>query len=171
MDRNQKEAFVQKLNARLAETNAVVVGHYRGLSVAQMTDLRNQMRDADAQIEVVKNRLAKIAFEGTPYTNVSDLMTGPTAVATSTDPVAAAKAAFEFAEKNDEFVILGGALGDKRLEPAEVAALAKLPSLDALRGKLVGLIQAPATKIAGVSQAPAGQLARLIAQKPEQAAA
>jgi len=171
MDRQTKEAFVSAFNARLQETSAVVVGHYRGLSVAEMTVLRSKMRESGAQIEVVKNRLAKIAFDGTPYTNVSDLMKGPTAVATSSDPVAAAKAAHEFAKDHDKFVILGGALGDKALSADDVAALAKLPSLDAMRGKLIGLIQAPATKLAGVAQAPAGQLARLVAQKPESAAA
>lgn len=169
MDRAQKEALVAEVHGKLESASVVVIGHYRGLSVAEMESLRAQMRENDAEIKVAKNRLVKIAAEGTPYINLTDLMSGPTAIATSEDPVAAARVAHKFAEKNDKFIILGGALGEKVLEVSDVEALAKMPSLDELRAKIVGLISAPAQRMATVTQEPAAKLARVIAKKPEAA--
>ncbi|ODU21330.1 MAG: 50S ribosomal protein L10 [Sphingomonas sp. SCN 67-18] len=161
MDRLQKSDLVAELNRSFSETSVVVVTRNLGLTVAQSTELRTKMRDAGASIKVAKNRLAKIAIEGTPYVSISDLLTGPTAIATSSDPVAAAKVAVEFAKSNDKFEIVGGAMGDTVLDVNGVKALAALPSLDELRAKIVGLVQAPATKVARVVQAPAAQLARI----------
>jgi large subunit ribosomal protein L10 len=139
----------------------VVVTRNLGLSVAQSTDLRLKMRDAGAQFKVAKNRLALIALEGTKYGPIGDMLTGPTALATSTDPVAAAKVAVEFAKTNDRLEIAGGAMGDTVLDVAGIKALAELPSLDQLRGTLVGLIQAPATKIARIVSEPGAMIARV----------
>ena len=161
MDRAQKREAVAQLKQTFTETNVVVITRNLGLSVAQSTDLRNRMRDAGARYKVAKNRLALIALEGTPYAPISDLLTGPTAIATSTDPVAAAKAAVDFAKTNDKLEIVGGAMGQTLLDAEGVKALAALPSLDELRAKLVGLIQAPGTKIAQVVNAPAAKLARV----------
>jgi len=139
----------------------VVVTRNLGLTVAKSTELRTKMRDAGASYKVAKNRLAKRAAEGTPYAAIVDLLTGPTALATSDDPVAAAKVAIQFAKDNDKLEIVGGAMGDTLLDAEGVKALASMPSLDELRGKIVGLINAPATKVVQVIQAPAGQLARV----------
>jgi len=163
MDRAQKSELVAELNQTFSETAVVVVTRNLGLTVAQSTALRVKMRDAGASYRVAKNRLARIAIEGTPYTVISDLLTGPTALATSPDPVTAAKIAVEFAKTNDKLEIVGGAMGDVLLDADGVKALAALPSLDELRAKIVGLIQAPATKVVQVVQAPAGQLARVFA--------
>lgn len=170
MNRAEKQAFVDSFNAQLAASQAVVVTHYRGLTVKQMEDLRVKMRESGASIRVVKNRLAKRAFEGTTFGGLESLMTGPTALAFSSDPVAAAKVAYEFAKGNEKLVILGGAMGEQVLSAAEVKALATLPSLDALRAKLLGLLQAPATRIATYTQEPAAKLARVCAQRGAQAA-
>ena len=161
MDRAQKNELVAELNRTFTETSVVVITRNLGLTVAQSTELRVKMREAGASYKVAKNRLARIAAEGTPYAALSDLLTGPTALATSPDPVAAAKIAVEFAKTNDKLEIVGGAMGDTVLDANGVKALAELPSLDELRAKIVGLLQAPATKIAQVVQAPAGQLARV----------
>ena len=161
MDRNEKAELVVSLRAALSEAGAVVVTRNLGLTVAQSTDLRNKMRDAGASFKVTKNRLAKIALEGTAYTGISDMLTGPTALATSSDPITAAKIAVEFAKTNDKLEIVGGAMGDTVLDMAGVKALATLPSLDELRARIVGLIVAPATKLAQITAAPAGQLARV----------
>lgn len=170
MDRAQKEAFVQSFNADLGTAVSVVVTHYRGLTVADMESLRCEMRANGASFKVVKNRLAKRAFEGTPYTNLADLMTGPVAVAYSADPVAAAKVVDKFAKGKENLVILGGALGDKVLSVADVKALASMPSLDQLRAQLVGLISAPATRIATYTQEPAAKIARVVSARGQQAA-
>ena len=161
MDRNEKAELVVSLRAALSEAGAVVVTRNLGLTVAQSTDLRNKMRDAGASFKVTKNRLAKIALEGTAYTGIGDMLTGPTALATSSDPITAAKIAVEFAKTNDKLEIVGGAMGDTVLDMAGVKALATLPSLDELRARIVGLIVAPATKLAQITAAPAGQLARV----------
>ena len=163
MDRAQKSEQVAALNRTFTETSVVVVTRNLGMTVAQSTALRVKMREAGASYKVTKNRLVRIAAEGTPYTAISDLLTGPTALSTSTDPVAAAKVVVEFAKTNDKLEIVGGAMGDTVLDVAGVKALAELPSLDALRAKIVGLIQAPATKVVQIVQAPAGQLARVFA--------
>ena len=161
MNRSEKTDAVAVLNATFNESAVVVVTRNLGLTVAQSTDLRNKMRDAGASYKVAKNRLTKIALADTQYAGLSDLLTGPTALATSGDPVAAAKVAVDFAKTNDKLEIVGGAMGGMLLDVDGVKALASLPSLDALRAKLIGLIQAPATKVAQVLVAPAGQLARV----------
>ena len=161
MNRSEKTDTVAALNATFNEAAVVVVTRNLGLTVAQSTDLRLKMRDAGAGYKVAKNRLAKIALNNTQYESLSDLLTGPTALATSGDPVAAAKVAVEFAKTNDKLEIVGGAMGSTVLDVEGVMALASLPSLDELRAKLIGLVQAPATKVVQVISAPAGQLARV----------
>ena len=161
MDRSQKADLVAELKRVFSDTSVVVVTRNHGLTVAQSTDLRLKMRDAGAQFKVAKNRLALIALEGSRYRPIGDYLTGPTALATSADPVAAAKVAVEFAKTNDKFEIVGGAMGDTLLDVAGVKALAELPSLDQLRATLIGLVQAPATKIARTVAEPGAQLARL----------
>lgn len=161
MDRAQKSEQISNLAKTLAETSVVVVTRNHGLTVAQVTDLRNKMRQAGASFKVTKNRLARIALEGTPYQPIGDLLTGPTAFATSADPVAAAKIAVEFAKTTDKFEIVGGAIGGQVLDLDGVKALAALPSLDELRAKIIGVINAPATKLAQLANAPAAKLARV----------
>ena len=163
MDRTAKEQLVASLHRTFAGANAVVVTHYLGITAAEATALRRQMRDAGAIFRVTKNRLVRIALEGTPYEHLSQLFAGPTAIATSQDPVAAAKASVEFARINHNLVILGGGLREAPLDEAGVRSLASLPSLDELRGGIVGLVNAPATKLARVLQTPAGQIARVLA--------
>lgn len=158
MSRTQKEAEVQELNDRFANDEIVVVTHYSGLSVAEITDLRAQLREEGASFKVTKNSLAKLAIKGTRFEGMADMFKGPTGVASSKDPVSAAKVAYKFAKGNDNLIILGGALGEKLLSAEEVNQLAKLPSLDEIRSKLVGLLQAPQTKLAGLMQAPAREL-------------
>lgn len=162
MDRAEKKAFVTTLHDVLEKTSVVVVAHYSGLTVAQMQTLRKQMRDVGASVQVTKNRLTKIALEGTDLASVGALLKGPTLLAYSKDPVAAAKAAVAFAKDNEKLVILGGAMGKTVLDANAVKSLATLPSLDEMRAKLVGLIQAPATKLAQLANAPAGKLARVV---------
>lgn len=161
MDRSRKEALVAELHQTFEDTNLLVVTQQSGLTVQEVTALRSEMREEGASFRVTKNRLAKIALKGTKFESLEDSFTGPTAIAVSADPVAAAKVAVEYANKNDKLTIVVGALGDKVLNAEDVKALAKLPSLDELRGKIVGLLQAPAGKIVGVMNAPAGQLARV----------
>ena len=161
MDRSQKADVVEELKRVFSETSVVVVTRNLGLTVAQSTDLRLKMRDAGAQFKVTKNRLALIALEGSRYQPIGDLLTGPTALATSTDPVAAAKIAVDFAKTNDRFEIVGGAMGDTVLDVNGIKALAALPSLDQLRATIIGLVQAPATKIARTVSEPGAQLARI----------
>ena len=161
MDRSQKADVVEELKRVFSETSVVVVTRNLGLTVAQSTDLRLKMRDAGAQFKVTKNRLALIALEGSRYQPIGDLLTGPTALATSTDPVAAAKIAVDFAKTNDRFEIVGGAMGDTVLDVNGIKALAALPSVDQLRATIVGLVQAPATKIARTVSEPGAQLARI----------
>ena len=162
MDRTEKAAFVKALQAVFAETSFVLVSQNKGLTVADATNLRRRMRSAGATYKVAKNRLTVIALDGTSFQGIASLLKGPTALAWSRDPVAVAKTAMEFAKVNDKFVILGGALGKQFLNADGVKALAELPSLDALRAQLIGLIQTPATRIAGVLHAPAAQLARVL---------
>jgi len=161
MDRSQKADLVDQLKQIFTETSVVVVTRNLGLTVAQSTDLRLKMRDAGAQFKVAKNRLALIALEGSRYQPIGELLKGPTALATSTDPVAAAKIAVDFAKTNDKLEIVGGAMGDIMLDAAGIKALAALPSLDELRGTIIGLIQAPATKFARTISEPGAQLARV----------
>jgi large subunit ribosomal protein L10 len=174
VDRTEKREFVATLAAVFAETSMVVVTQNLGLTVTEVTDLRRKMRAAGANFKVAKNRLAFLALDGTRFDGIAPMLKGPTALAWSKDPVAVAKAAVEFAKTNEKFVVIGGALGTQTLDVSGIKALAELPSLDALRARLVGMIQTPATRIAGVLQAPAGQLARVFgayAKKDEAEAA
>jgi large subunit ribosomal protein L10 len=161
MDRSQKAESVASLNAVFNEAGVVIVTRNLGLTVAQSTQLRTKVREAGASYKVAKNRLAKLAIQDTDYVGIGDFLTGPTALAASTDPVAAAKAVVEFAKTNDKIEIVGGSMGTQVLTPEGVKALASLPSLDELRATLIGLVQAPATKIAQLSTAPAAKLARV----------
>ena len=161
MDRAEKQELVASLHETLDSAEVVVVAHYAGLTVAEITELRRQMREAGATVQVAKNRLVKLALQGTDAEPIADLFKGQTLIATSGDPVSAPKVASEFAKKNDKLVILGGAMGTTVLDTAGVNALATMPSLDELRGKIIGVLQAPATKVAQVLQAPGGQLARV----------
>ena len=161
MDRAEKKQLVAELNGIFSKTSVVVVAGYSGLTVANMQALRKKMRAEGASVQVAKNRLAKIALEGTDVASIGPLLKGPTLIAWSADPVAAPKVAAAYAKENDKFVILGGAMGKTALNPDGVKALATLPSLDELRAKLVGLLQAPATRLAQLSTAPAAKLARV----------
>jgi large subunit ribosomal protein L10 len=167
VDRAQKQELTASLHQDFSETVCVVVTHQTGLSVAEVTQLRRQMRSAGARYRVTKNRLVRRALEGTPFAALAPLFTGPTAIAFSQDPVAAAKAAVEYANRNSKLTIVGGGLSGQLLDQAEVKALAVLPSLDELRGRIIGLINAPATKLATLLQTPAGQLARVLAAHAE----
>ena len=161
MDRSQKAESVAQLNAVFNEVGVVVVTRNLGLSVSASTDLRGKMGEAGAAYKVAKNRLAKLALKNTRYEGLEEYLTGPTALAWSTDPVAAAKAAVDFAKTNDKLEIVGGSMGGQMLDADGIKALAAMPSLDQLRGTLVGLINAPATKIARVVNEPAAKLARV----------
>jgi large subunit ribosomal protein L10 len=167
VDRAQKQQLTTSLREDLADTVCVVVTHQTGLSVAEVTQLRQQMRSAGARYRVTKNRLVKRALEGTRFEALAPLFSGPTAIAFSQDPVAAARAAVAYANRNNKLTIVGGGLQGQVLDEAAVKALATLPSLDELRGKIIGLINAPATKLAALLQTPAGQLARVLAAHAE----
>ena len=171
MERAQKQQLVSTLHEVFANTNVVVVAHYAGLSVKQMTELRGEMKRAGATVKVAKNRLVKLALPGTPPEGMTDLFTGPTLIAYSDDPVAAPKVANNFAKGNENFVILGGAMGAEMLSADGVKALATLPSLDELRARLVGMLQTPATRLAVVTKEPAGQIARILAAHAEKSEA
>lgn len=171
MNREEKAQQIDALNQTLAATTLVVVTRQSGLTVAEVSDLRRKMRAGGASYKVTKNRLARLALKGTKFEGIDPLFVGPTAVAVSKDPVAAAKVVVDFAKENEKLTIVGGALGEKLLDAEGVKALASLPSLDQLRAKLLGLLQAPATKIAGVLAAPAGQLARVLKAHSEKGAA
>lgn len=171
MDRSEKQELVSSLHRTFQDAGLVVVTQQVGLTVSEATDLRRRMRDAGANFKVTKNRLARLALAGTAYESLDKLFKGPTAIAFSRDSVAAAKVAVAFAKSNEKLTIVGGALPGQILAAADVQALATLPSLDELRGKILGLLQAPATRIAGILQAPAGQLARVLAARAEQSEA
>lgn len=168
MDRTQKQELVASLHAIFEGTSVVVVTHYCGLTVAEIGSLRSKMRKAGVSFKVTKNRITRLALDGTKYKNLDGMFTGPTAIAYSDDPVAAAKAVADFAKTNEKLIIIGGAFGETVLDAGGVKALAAMPSLDESRAKLVGLLKAPATRIAGVLQAPAGQLARVLSARAEQ---
>ena len=168
MDRRQKEELVATLNRTFEETAMVVVTHYSGLTVAEIGDLRNRMRESGARFKVTKNRLTRLALKDTKFEGLTNLFTGPTAIAYSDDPVMAAKISVEFSKQNEKLVVLGGCLGSEMLDANGVKNLATLPSLDELRGQLVGLLQAPATKIAQALKAPSGKVARVVAVYSEQ---
>lgn len=162
MDRAQKAESIESLKGVFADAGAVVVTHYMGLTVAEMTELRGRLRKEGAALKVVKNRLAQKALDGKAGTSGDALFKGPVAIAYGPDPVSAAKVATQYAKDNDKFVVIGALMGDAVLDAKGVGALATLPSLDQIRAQLIGLLNAPATKIAGVLQAPAGQLARVL---------
>lgn len=163
MNRTQKEESVAELNRTFNEVGVVVVTRNLGLTVAESSDLRAKMREAGASFKVAKNRLARLAIADTPYAGIEEMLVGPTALAWSEDPVAATKVVAEFAKANDRLEIVGGSMGEDVLDVAKVKALAELPSLDELRAKIIGLVNAPATKIAQLANAPASKLARVFA--------
>jgi large subunit ribosomal protein L10 len=165
VDRAQKRELVTQLNEQWKSSGVLVVAHYKGMTVAQMTDFRKRVKEAGGVVKVTKNRLAKLALAGTDVETVSDLLKGQTCVAYSADPISAAKVSVKYARENDKLVILGGAMGKTRLDDAGVKALADLPSLDELRGKLIGLLQAPASRIARIVKEPGGMLARVLAAR------
>jgi large subunit ribosomal protein L10 len=167
VDRAQKQQLTSSLHDDLAGTSCVVITHQTGLTVAEVTELRRQMRSAGARYRVTKNRLARRALDGTPFEGLAPLFSGPTAIAFSQDPVAAAKAAVAYANRNTKLTIVGGGLQGQVLDEAAIKALATLPSLDELRAKIVGLLNAPATKLAVLLQTPGGQLARVLAAYSE----
>ena len=162
MEKAKKAEVVEELQSVFAKSGSVVVAHYTGMTVAQMSDLRSRACASGASFKVAKNRLVMRALKGTPVEGSSHLFKGPTGIAFSEDPIAASKTAIAYAKDNDKLVILGGSMGTTMLDANGVKAVAELPSLDELRGKIVGLLLAPATKIAGILQAPAGQLARVV---------
>lgn len=168
MLRAEKLEIVESLRGVFSGAGVVVVTHFQGLSVAELTELRRGMGDAGAKFRVTKNRLAKIALADTSFSSIGELFTGPTAIAYSEDPVAAPKAAMDFAKKNEKLVVIGGGLDGNLLTADQVKALASLPSLDELRAKIIGMISTPAQRIASVLQAPAGQVARVISAHAEQ---
>ncbi|OAN79897.1 50S ribosomal protein L10 [Jannaschia sp. EhC01] len=170
MDRAQKEKVVEELGQIFESSGVVVVAHYQGLTVANMQDLRGRVRDAGGAVRVAKNKLAKIALDGTPASGIADLMTGMTVLAYSEDPVAAAKAADEFAKENDKYVILGGAMGENILDADGVKAVAKMPSREELIASIVGCIGAPGSNIAGAIGAPASNIASILSTIEEKAA-
>jgi large subunit ribosomal protein L10 len=165
VDRAQKRELVERLNDQWKTSGVIVVAHYQGMTVAQMTDFRKRIKDAGGVVKVTKNLLAKLAVKGTDVESISDLLRGQTCVAYSQDPISAAKVSVRYARENERLVILGGAMGKTRLDSDGVKALADLPSLDELRGKLIGLLQAPAAKIARIVKEPGGMLARVLAAK------
>ena len=165
MDRAQKRELVERLNDQWRTSGVIVVAHYKGMTVAQMTDFRKRIKDAGGVVKVTKNRLAKLALKGTDVESISDLLEGQTCLAYSEDPISAARVSVKYARENDKLVILGGAMGKTRLDSSGVKALADLPSLDELRGRLIGILQAPAAKIARVLKEPGGMLARVLAAK------
>ncbi len=172
MERAEKSEFVSEMKQTLEGAGSVVVAHYAGLTVADMTEFRSGMRAAGGTVKVAKNRLVKLALEGTDGAAMSDLFQGQTLIAYAEDPVAAPKAASEFAKKNEKLVILGGAMGATMLDANGVKALATMPSLDELRAKIIGMVNTPAQRIAMLTKAPAGAVARVIgayAQKEEAA--
>jgi large subunit ribosomal protein L10 len=166
--RAHKAQVIEELNAVFDETGVVVVTHYKGLTVAEISDLRSRMRAAGASFRVTKNKLAQRAVDGTPFAILSPMFTGPTAIAFSKDPTAAPKIVAEFGKKNEKLQIVGGGLSGTILDAASVRALAELPSLDQLRAKLIGLLNTPASRLVGLLQAPGGQVARALAARAEQ---
>ena len=168
MDRAEKRQLVTTLNEAWKDAGVVVVAHYKGMTVSQMTDFRKRIKEAGGSVKVAKNKLATLALKGTDVESIADLLKGQTCVAYSQDPVSAARVSVKYSKENEKLVILGGAMGKTRLDTGAVQALADLPSLDELRGKLIGLLQAPASKIARILNEPGGMLARVLAAKGSQ---
>jgi large subunit ribosomal protein L10 len=170
VDRAEKRELVSSLNKEWKDTGVIVVAHYTGMTVAQMTEFRRRVKEAGGAVKVAKNRLAKLALKDTSAQGIADLLKGQTCVAYSEDPITAAKIAVKYSKENDKLIILGGAMGQTVMDANAVKALADLPSLDELRARLIGLVQAPATKIARVLKEPAGLLARVLHAKSAKAA-
>ncbi len=170
MNRTEKKELIETLNKSVSASSVVLVAHYKGMTVAEMTDLRVKIRNIGAGFKVTKNKLTQRALEKTPFEQISKMFVGPTAIAYSSDPVAVAKVLAEFAKANEKLVLLGGAFGETLLDSKAVVALSKMPSLDELRAKIVGMIQTPARRIATLLQAPAGQIARVIGAHSRNAA-
>ena len=162
MNREQKKEFVDSIKEIIQSNSSLLVIHYQGLTVAEITSLRKNMRDSGAGLKVVKNRLVKLAFEGTSYKEIASLLTGQTALAYSVDQIAAAKGLMNFAKGNEKIQILGGMVDEKTVDANGIKALSRMPSIDELRAKIIGAINAPASKFVSVLQAPAGQLARVV---------
>ena len=167
MKRSEKKEFVQKLKEEIDTSSSVIVTHYSGLTVDESDQLRSEMRNNGAKFKVTKNRLTKLALKQTKFKDLADLFTGPTAIAYSDDPVAPAKVAASFEKKLEKFKIIGGGYDGEIIDIEKINFLATLPSMDELRGKIVGLISAPAQKIASIVKEPAGQIARLVSSKSE----
>ena len=165
MKRTEKKDFVEKLKDELVNSSSIIVAHYSGLSVDETNTLRKEMRDNGARYKVTKNRLTKLAISDTQFKDISDLFVGPTARAYSTDPIAPAKVAVNFEKKFENFKIVGGGYNGEKIDKEKIDFLAKLPSLDELRGKIIGLISAPAQKLASIASEPGGQIARLLSSK------
>jgi large subunit ribosomal protein L10 len=170
MDRAEKRELVSTLNEAWKDTGVIVVAHYAGMTVAQMTEFRKRVKEAGGSVKVAKNRLAMLALKDTDSSGITRLLKGQTCLAYSDDPIAAARISVKYSKENDKLVILGGAMGKTMLDANAVKALADLPSLDELRAKIIGLLQAPATKIARILKEPGAQLARVIQAKSAQAA-
>ena len=170
MKRSEKSNFVQKLKEELSTSSSVIVAHYAGLSVIETDDLRKEMRSKGAKFKVTKNRLTKLALVDTQYESISDLFTGPTAIAYSDDPTIPAKIAVNFEKKLKNFNIIGGSFNGEKIDLNKINFLATLPSLDELHGRILGIIMAPAQKITSIVKEPGGQLARLISKRSEQLA-
>jgi large subunit ribosomal protein L10 len=170
VDRAEKRNLVSTLNEAWKETGVIVVAHYTGMTVSQMTDFRKRVKEAGGKVKVAKNRLAKLALKGTDAEAVSELLTGPTCLAYSEDPIAAARVSVKYARENTKLVILGGAMGKTLLDTQGVKALAELPTLDELRATLISLVQAPATKIARILKEPGSKLARVLQARSAEAA-
>ena len=168
MKRSEKNNFVKKMKEELSSSSSLIVSHYAGLSVDETDNLRKEMRDNGAKFKVTKNRLTKIALTDTPFESIADLFNGPTAIAYSSDPVAPAKVSVNFEKKYENFKIIGGSYDGEKIDLNKINFLASLPSLDQIRGKILGLLQAPAQKITSIIQAPGGQLARLVTARSEQ---
>ena len=168
MNRNEKTDLVNNLHDTFDNAASVVIVHCIGLTVEESTNLRTKMRNQNCNFKVTKNRIARIALKDTKYQHMDSMFKGPTAIGSSSDPVMAAKILVDYAKENEKLVIIGGGLEDKALSKIDVEALAKLPSLNDLRGKLVGLLQAPASKILRLTMEPATQVLRTISQKSQQ---
>ena len=168
MNKAEKSKLIETLQTSFNDAATIVVTHQVGMTVAESSALRQRMRDAGAGFKVTKNRIAKLAIKGTRFENLEELFTGPTAIGLSKDPVAAAKTLVEFADENKKITIIGGSMDGKILDKDDVKSLAKLPSLDELRGKIVGIIQAPASKLARVINGPANKLARVLKERENQ---
>ena len=161
MNRDQKEIFIKNIKTIVDDNSLVLVFHYRGMSMNEMTDLRVQSFNSGCKIKVTNNRLAKLALKETNKVDLSDFFDGPTAIAYSNDPVSLTKLLVEFAKNNNNLVVLGGIMDNEILSVEKIEILSKLPSLEEIRAKLIGLISSPAQKIASVLTAPSGDLARV----------